>query len=190
MKEMNLIPEDILFLVRWNRKRVISTVFFCLLLAIALSWAGLEALSGYYDRKTRNDMKIYSELKQKQIENEKLLKNLSRISGESGKLKNAANAIDAFRRNRVSWADIIGEITEGDLKGMWFREFRVFKPKGKGGKVIAIEGVTKNSGSISNLMSYLEGSGRFSAVRLERGKAVLMEKTPVYSFTLNCEVVK
>ncbi|MBD3179406.1 MAG: hypothetical protein GF417_07240 [Candidatus Latescibacteria bacterium] len=190
MKEINLIPGDLLYLIRWNHRRILLTSLLGLTILIFFSWVVISGVSSHYRGVIREDMKKLSAMKQEQAESEELLGRLAAASDDSERLRKAASAVNDFSSGRVHWSDIIGELTAGDFEGMWFQQFRVSAAGENEGKQIEIEGFTLDSGSISRLMAHLEESPRFDRVILREGKADNIAGTPVYGFSVECKVVK
>jgi len=188
MKEINLIPADVLLQLRWNNRRIIMTTLLWLFLLITVSWAVMSFYTSHYRGIIQSDRRTLAKLKKERTKDEELLSELAGISEGSEKLVMAASAVTGFSSGRVSWSDIIGELTAGGFDRLWFNRFRVAETGRNHHRGIEIEGITLESESIAELIRYLEGFPGFVNARLKKSRAEHISGRPVYRFTVSCEV--
>jgi hypothetical protein len=189
MKEINLIPTDILYLIKWNFRRIFSVTILFLLSLMVLSWIAMNILSGHYHHKMEADSRKLSAIRRQQIRKEKLIDELAETAENREAVGKAASAVIEFRRTRILWSNIIGRLTMANLKGMWFRSFRVVSRGRDDPDIIEIKGTTLNKSSIAELLYYLESSPQFIGAILKRGTAEKISSKPVYDFSIECRMV-
>ncbi|MCD6380008.1 PilN domain-containing protein [bacterium] len=192
MKEINLIPKDIQFRIRWSYRRIFFTTSVTLACAIAIAWLFMNASSSYYEVRFENDQKLITRMDDGKAKMTKVYGNLEEITRDRKTLKKAAGALCRFMSDRILWSGILGDLSRQNFSGSWFERIQVVEEK-KGEqrtRKLIIRGSSINKNSIARLMNVMEGYPLFSNIKLEDCRRGMIDRREAYKFFITCEVAK
>ena len=197
MKEINLIPKDIRFVIRWSYRRVVLVTAIPFILSMLFTWAfQLHAVS-IYSNQMKRDEEVLHELTAMRMEMVELIKDVEKISLQKQVLSNMADIMRSYLKDRIIWSDVIGDICNKYFPGLWMHKLRVkevvkkdSKNRERRIKKMILRGNSVNTEDIAKLLNFMESYPLFDKVVLYQGDRESLGERFGYKFIINCEVVQ
>ncbi len=195
MKEMNLIPKDLRFSIKWNAKRILLLLVIPLVVVVAaMTYVQGKTIAVFSSAVTKGKGTL-DELMAKQIEMAELIDGIELLPDRENEISSITSIIKNYMTGRVLWSKIWGDICGSDNSGIWLDKFEVVEsvrktPDERKEKFISarMQGKSLDPQSIAKFIEFIEDYPLFLQPVLKHGGKSAYGNRKVYSFDIVCEV--
>lgn len=195
MKEINLIPKDLLFSIKWDAKRILLLLIIPLMVVIAAMVFVQGKTVAVFSSAIEKGKGTLDELTAKQGEMAELIFGLERLSNRENEISSITSIMESYMNGRLLWSKILADIYGRKDSGVWLDKFEVVESVRKTSderkeKYISarMQGKSLDPQSVARFMECVEDYPLFTRpVLKQEGKSVYGKRT-VYLFDIVCEV--
>ncbi|RKZ09008.1 hypothetical protein DRQ05_00445 [bacterium] len=195
MKELNLIPADTYFLLRWNYRRVSIYLLLPALIVLSFVWR--------FQVKELQHTKML--LVEKKTQLERLDANKAVLNDALGKLNGilkdraivfaTANFIKTYKEGGIKWSSLFETLSSAHFSNLWFTEMTLREDIRKGPdnedikvKRFIVDGRAGNMTELARLVALFEESGRFENIVLKQSEKGVLGGREFYNFRISCDL--
>ncbi len=196
MENINLIPADRIFLLRWNGRRIL--VFFVSAAIIGLSGLYLiqeHSLKVFRGRMTA-DEQILAGLKVRQSQMSEILAGIGNITDRKNDMHTARDIVRQYLKGRVIWSSVISDLTAAAGRDIWLDDMQVLEAAGGDNNdrkkilELKLEGWSLTPRELAGLVTFMEEYPLFDKVALAGCELEMHGGRRCYRFEIDCEVAR
>jgi len=195
MRDIDLIPRDIHFLMKWNRRRMAAYMFLVAILGVSIVWRIELRAQRKYEETLKGKQAEMAVIESRQKEVNELLKRLKVISDRKGELSNVANIVREYSEGKINWCDFIGQLSEKRFSDLWLNRISLEEGTRKNEdnddvriKRIVMGGRCGRLDDLSELLGFLEKHPLLKNVVLYRNEKGVIADRKLYNFVIKGEV--
>jgi len=195
MREIDLIPSDIRFLMKWTLRRVAVYMLLVAVLAISIVWRfQLQELKNW-ERKLRERRNEVASIESKRMEVTELIGKLKEISREKTKFMSTAELIREYSENRINWSDFLAQLSGERFSDLWLNSISLEEgirknTQGEDEKVLRLilGGRCFRLDELSRLLESLEKNPLIENVILRQNDRGVVSGKELYTFSIRGEI--
>lgn len=195
MKEIDLIPRDIHFLIDWNYRRISVYALIFVSLAVSLIWRVQISSKKSYERMLQKKQAEIGNIESKQKEVNELIEKLKSISKDRAELSKVADLVREYTMARVSWSEFLADLSRVSFSSLWLNRISVEEATKKNRdnediriKRIVMKGRCERLDDLSKLLSFLEEDPLLENVVLYQNEKGRIAERDFYNFFIKGEV--
>ncbi len=195
MNEINLIPDDISFGIKWTKPRIALVSLLPLAVSvILLTMLQTRTISGYR-RQYRQQSVVLNQLRSNRQNMLGVVDDINRLisSAEAGGMS-VGRAARMFLDDSILWSEVIGDLTRTGLEGVWLNRFKVCQSRDEERGSIPyreakLEGRSITSGGILAVLQFLEEHPVFEDAHVYNSERISPGNNKIYRFSITSRVV-
>ncbi|MBN2072237.1 MAG: PilN domain-containing protein [Candidatus Krumholzibacteriota bacterium] len=197
MGEINLMPRDLIFLLKWPIRKIV-------VIAVLSSIAGSLGISAAYEKMIIDNKRIISkfdtdlsDLSRRKDEMSVIINGMEKIPDRKAEIDKIARVLKEYDTERILWSGLIGEISRNCHRDLWVDVMEVSERRtkdkdstGQKSLVLMLDGKAIDRKKIAHFLQFMESSRNFENIELMKVESASHEDKRYYRFEIVCHVVR